>query len=1783
MLIISELITNRIKEFYNMKIEQGFDCRILLPGLTNRISKEIHQALLDSHIKSYFIVNNKEEADGFDEVILPGHLTSLRKGSFISICNPGTIPFIHDSIKGTGGTIKDIALDDDWPWDSKESDFFGFDSMYSEWLQKTGIDFKMESCSSAMINILDVLKTWNKEERNQFFFEHILDIPSSDLSYNNDFEKLLHHWGLINTRNPIENINDYFRSVQKMYEKARDNLDKGEINRASILSNYIKLDEHFKEEISGEGINALIDEFSIIDKSNLDVFCLKDFFIKTDNHWKNIDDQTFKHLFDIPEDRNVDLKLLSYEIIDRDIQTIAIEKKTILCEYTESISIKVKVNIDDVEQANLKVTSGSTLISSHVIGNDEEKVVTFKISDSFSKPTKPSRRMVQLSVTDDSNNLIGNRQTFYLVLWDNSLPGLLCLLNKEGNVRDYYWFTETDVDAPDTDSRIDVKISERFKLICFVHNIEINQKNKENTSESPQKQVQIVDEEDLLGIEASSEIKEFEGSSALLKFGSHNKGISPLDTQSGSFIIELSSGSSNLLLNFISDTKESGFYNFIDEVVFNIERKGGSVEELIDCFENTSLYAGLGSIPNKLALQREITLAIQESPYPISIITDNNLKITRTETSSGLTIYSSPDITTQHFMDDKIDDEGVIKLIENYSIRRKTLIDFIEETFLEEHDTKDRPLYALVPFYAPKLEKEIFEYVEEFLAAYILLQEYNVPGKHINKYIASYLDTIVLWQEDKIQSVLLGPYHPLNIVGYIFTLKHLFTILQKKEDNRFDYEFNNLVSLILKLDYYKWFKGYNPENDSYRSYYIFSTNNFHFKYGEPFASDHIDANALSKKSKIIDKLLAISINSANITNSENIYTYCSNFIKSWPQKRSLKVRITNQYDLIKVFDQLRSNIYKDLELTQFAKKIPGGIHVYTETEEEELNLFSHYYDDECPICFYHVPANESEENKYDIKLLSPIQRIFLTDDAPVLQIRGKNENSIVVEQITRSSVHSDGRPALKIFEFDNYKEISDESIYNKLIESIRNHHSENITQIVIDLPTQIDSKWIILPGLLIDPRIISTYLIEHTDITLWDYKLKFDQNLRSYFVLSGIPPTIINKLSNYIQFDGDNSKMEKLLTQASYYGVGIGNEAFSTERKARGVVGLLCAISVFDEIHEKSPINSSENSVGLIVPVDSFTELLGRRSDSSGESRYSDLVAIQLRYVNQKLCISFTSIECKYSLSDYTNQQISEALDQSKETTSRFTYLLEAAQLPDGILERVALKTIIGYAIRIKREQVDIVLYRNLMNCLIDGNISYVEAKYANILVVLQGTVPSNKIREYPGGSCVLKYAVNEFPFEGNTYNEIETLYAKIEDCSEEDRSETNYSEQENSQENIATGAIENPSSEEVPINTEADNDIKEIEYNEAPSLDLNKISNAERKIIINDLYNTLKAHKIKIEDKPIDEFIFIEAPAFFKLELAFKPGFKMKQVTSILNEISQVLKLKRAETPRFYQDEGKWWLEVPKKEDQKVKVTTEYIWSRFTGSQKLKIPVGVDTDGNTVSINLSSSNSPHILIGGMTGSGKSVLLETIIRGAVKFYNESQLELYMVDPKGNELIEFQEFPHTKKPNGETPEDAILLLESAVNEMESRYELFKNLYHEKGKVAKDIIGYNQLSEKEIPRWLIIIDEYADLVEADQDLRNDIESLMRKLSAKARAAGIHIIVATQRPSGDIINTTVRANLPGKIALKVDSAVNSRIILDENGAETLGGKGEALLRGDNDEGLIRIQCAIYNGDNT
>lgn len=325
-------------------------------------------------------------------------------------------------------------------------------------------------------------------------------------------------------------------------------------------------------------------------------------------------------------------------------------------------------------------------------------------------------------------------------------------------------------------------------------------------------------------------------------------------------------------------------------------------------------------------------------------------------------------------------------------------------------------------------------------------------------------------------------------------------------------------------------------------------------------------------------------------------------------------------------------------------------------------------------------------------------------------------------------------------------------------------------------------------------------------------------------------------------------------------------------------------------------------------------------------------------------------------------------------------------------------------------------------------------------------------------------------------------------------------------------------------------------------------------------------ADNVKVLEETLDSFgvkikvtHVTQGPAITRYEAQPAPGVKVSRITNLADDIALSLAASDVRIEAPVPGKSVVGIEVPNKEVATVHFREVLEGPEFqNATSKLSLSLGKDITGTPVIADLTKM--PHLLIAGATGSGKSVCVNTLIHSILFKATPDEVKFLMVDPKMVELTNYNGIPHLIAPVVTDPKKAAGALKWIVTEMETRYELFA------AAGVRDIVRYNYLRIQEmkqdqppLPYVVVIIDELADLMMVAP---GDVEDAICRLAQMARAAGIHLIVATQRPSVDVITGLIKANIPSRIAFAVSSQTDSRTILDMNGAEKLMGRGDMLF---------------------
>jgi S-DNA-T family DNA segregation ATPase FtsK/SpoIIIE len=345
------------------------------------------------------------------------------------------------------------------------------------------------------------------------------------------------------------------------------------------------------------------------------------------------------------------------------------------------------------------------------------------------------------------------------------------------------------------------------------------------------------------------------------------------------------------------------------------------------------------------------------------------------------------------------------------------------------------------------------------------------------------------------------------------------------------------------------------------------------------------------------------------------------------------------------------------------------------------------------------------------------------------------------------------------------------------------------------------------------------------------------------------------------------------------------------------------------------------------------------------------------------------------------------------------------------------------------------------------------------------------------------------------------------------------------------------------------------------------------------------KLHSFNVEGEVV---AIHSGPVLTRFEVKPAPGVKVNRIANLSNDLALAMRAQRIRIVAPIPGRGAVGIEVPNPEPTVVTIREMLetdAWSQFRG--RLPLVLGREIAGAPVVTDLA--RMPHLLIAGATGSGKSVCINAIVTSLLYRYGPDQVRLIMIDPKMLELISYNDIPHLLHPVVVEHRESAKALKWSVAEMERRYRLLaangvRSLddYNTRARRGEDLRGIDDDDgpSNPLPFIVVVIDELADLM---LTVQNEIEEPLARLAQMARAVGIHLVLATQRPSVNVITGVIKANFPSRISFQVSSKIDSRTILDANGAEQLLGDGDMLYLPADRAEPVRIQGAFVSTEET
>lgn len=1326
-LIISSVLGELIEKHFLRATKGNKDCRLLVPGLTRKIAKEIHHYLQKRKINVYFVIGSDgaDEPSEKDRFITAEGLTSKRIGSFVAVVAPGRLAYIQDSVRGSGGAIRSLAFSEEWPWinDGIESLRFNgpvLDLLVQRWSSDTA---EQDWLREFTLELLENIRS--SSNRVRIFLEEILGSFNSNLypDVSGAREKFLYHSGvpypngqLLPVKQLIKNTNELRRKIvtrchredglrRQLEERVVDVVE--EIER----QNEVKISlAHF---LDGIGMGTTHDlgvlEFYRCWGSDRD----------DTSHWKKLDASLLARLFDINDH---DKGSLSYEIeCERGVVADGDNNnKKLATFFNENIKLKITYDIEQrefvegdwyvrvlnrqhvVSQYNLDESTGRVdleLNTANLVTNNYSRKLPIRIALTFGNDVEDYKRL--------DVHLCGEERLAFTVV------------NQPFEVFD------ATPELSESEEVFDKKLTVNRPVHLFLFSHKISEVVLCNENEE---EISLV--ERMEGIKRSAQ---------------------PVDASlepSGLVTRKCKFGELISVLCFEADDIEKGEFTLEDELRRTISKGSKNrLTELTELFQGIKdePYSSLGQIND--ASRRRIFLAnILTSrkgwrPLLTNLLSTSGKMVAR---PIGEFINCVGPIENDVFQTLTLPLKA-LNLLKEYSDARDAVL---EEVDSSGSITLEHPTYASCPIYvherSDRIEHILNNYLEAYLSILVYLEDNRKKLEWSQLFVLVHIDCIIHWDSSRSKNAffLVGPWHPFVLARRFMMQAALFARANRLLNDGDGEHFRNLCSLLGNVHGFRWVLGMSGDNSTIEPAYSMLTSDpgWHFamtvKAFELPASEKIDE--LQDIAQRLRLNLGLKIASENSSNNSLVTNCLSKYLHAFPSRRSIGIRIRRGYvgsDIVKTVDR---NIHGDEEPTEQGQLLPGGVRLYF--QEPLGNQIDVRWTDP-PLYAYQYEEDENcfSEAHPDIYMLPPASPLSFTSDVLTRQNtpRGRAREAVFSKQLSWIAEGNSQVPKSISLEHDGLPSTPDpDEIGGKFakamgtVSAILGNPIAAVCE--VDLPQRLPVPWVVISGYSIDPAILVKYVKDGADRkiqdrALWDYKLDVTRKGNSYFVLSTIPRGFEIAVNGFF---GQKDFASDFIVKLGRVGIAIGGEALRSGRHALGIIGLIGAVQMLvgETSDGESPISSSSNNVGFLIPVDSFSSFFGK--SSSREGKRTDLLAVRLVLPNsesRKLCISASGVESKFVSGTFQVIDVPKALEQARETCSEFKKLVVTSLCQGAMPERMALLDILTFGLRItspsKRDEIEewVEKEKTIYDLVLAGDYEYLDLKYEGLLFSTEG------------------------------------------------------------------------------------------------------------------------------------------------------------------------------------------------------------------------------------------------------------------------------------------------------------------------------------------------------------------------------------------------------------------------------------------------------------------------------
>ncbi|OTP79066.1 ATP-binding protein [Caballeronia sordidicola] len=1333
-----------VRQYFSELKTGGVECRMVIPALTPDIAVALQAALVSHDLPSYLVVPDSMVPSRENRWIRAEAVTSVRQGDMLVVVWPGEMSRIQDSVIGVGGATRNFAFSDEWPWIDDGNQYFQFDGpVLKSLVERWGID------AEAKQGFFHIVKAAQNDcrgsmRRGQVFLDEMLGaFRPEEPDVLLPLQRLLFHFGIprctTSNLSAPDGAKAFFSNVRGVAVELDRRLK--EVGGKQEILDRIKDLKLEPAEASSQrsSLSAFLDAFTTRgDDKQQGILALRGCWNDLDS-WRTWDLRALQNVLDVaPDIENVEVRV---EVIAR-AGLVSDDAKSVILLDGGQIDLKIDYTglVGDISSAKVVVRgrARSPLFEEPCVAPAVTYETFVSYDQLFDATDSLKKKSVRITV-ERSGRVLASARVGVVPCGPNQPlvallePGGKCLVGRDD---------QQPSDSGDGGETIEVSEPATLTIVAWDS---------------------FADGE----IEIDGELRALQQEGEERRVLRLPTAIDPDTSGSGRSSVNLRS--SGLTLSFDVEAKEisRGEFTLERELVMQLARyqrdgKKATIKRILEvCSGNTSHgYSGLGGLDESTRSRRRFAQAFEGGDLlGRPILTDllsglcgtpfniEESSVCRSELAELPPILKRANISPE-----------AQQIVNRYVAERELVMDIIRSVFANDSSWPD---YAFLPIFSlstrVELEPALVSYLDAYIAALEFVRDQIDVLSWPELFRIVYSDCVVHWDEgaSSRKIVLIGPWHPITLAKRYMVQSALTASAKRHVDGTTTGPSQMLALLLDQVNAARWFAGIADDGKTFENFYVTATSDP----GWLVAMSHqvIGDDRYLRAAESLRHLHGFEIGMVPASRELVAQGYLQDFFNAFPTRRAISVVADASYDPSRLVESAQRILYDVEGPSDVGRLLPGGIHIMV----PNANSLDQQEWREPPICVYEGAASGNGNRFSDINLISPGRAGSARDsgDRPTLP-RGRGLLAAFCGPVKEVGISANGGLQSRAFERD--RALAQGTGLGQRFSHACWLLSELVNEPRViswqaDLPPTLDYLWTVVPGNHVDPAVFVKYVLTSAEsgesVALWDYKMSLTGALNSYFVMSKIPPSISYELNRSPILQG-KPLAPAVLSELGRVGMALGGESLRSGSRALGVVGVVAAVRLFFPVAEgRLPLRNDDVYRGFLLPVDSFQELLGGAFDGEDDRprQRGDLVAIQLTIRGDGgVSISCSSIECKYSTSGLSREQIEGARQQADATLRRLLNLIDVSRRPDGIPERLAFLSLVTFGLRLSKALVtgdlsaQMSVEAAIIQGILDGRIHTILPAAGNIVVVTDCSASAASYTQ--GQALVITLAPGHWP-----------------------------------------------------------------------------------------------------------------------------------------------------------------------------------------------------------------------------------------------------------------------------------------------------------------------------------------------------------------------------------------------------------------------------------------------------